>query len=144
MEIKVLFKQLTESARPPVYQHDGDAGADIYSSEEVILLPGEARIIGTGFAIGLPVGWEAQIRSRSGLAAKSGVSVLNSPGTIDSGYRDEVRVILHNSSADLFTVSIGDRIAQMVFCPTHKAVFEYVDNFNGLDDRGGGFGSTGK
>lgn len=143
--VAVLLKILNENGKAPVYKHDYDAGADIMSAEEATIMPNETKIVGTGFAIGLPKGWEAQIRSRSGLAAKNSVFCLNSPGTIDFGYFDEVKIILRNEGSKPFHISVGDRIAQMVIAPVNKASFAYVDNFNSLGDvdRGGGLGSTG-
>ena len=125
--------------------HDQDAGYDVRAaiSEAVLLEPGEWEIIPAGFRIDLPIGFEAQIRSRSGLVAKHGILVLNSPGTIDCGYPDVVGVILFNGGEDSFTVHPGDRIAQMVICKLPWVELKIVDKIHPKRDRKGGFGSTG-
>lgn len=113
------------------------------SIERVVILPGGRALIPTGLQIALPVGYEAQIRPRSGLALKSGITVLNSPGTIDSDYRGDVGVILVNHSSEPFTVVQGDRIAQMVIAKHEQAEFICVNELNETDRGNGGFGSTG-
>lgn len=137
-----------EGVAPPRYETSGAAGCDLRAavpeSEPVTLRPGERALIPTGLSIALPEGFEAQVRPRSGLAAKFGVTCLNAPGTIDADYRGEVKVILINHGADEFIVRRGDRIAQMVVAPVAQAAF---DEAFALDDtpRGeGGFGSTGR
>ena len=127
----------------PEYQNKGDAGLDIRSNEDVSVRGFHWETIGTGLYIIIPFGYEGQIRSRSGLAAKHGIHVLNSPGTIDSGYRDEVKVILINHSHWGYKVNKGDRIAQLVISPMTQAKLEEVYELNKDDDRGGGLGSTG-
>ena len=127
----------------PEYQNKGDAGMDIRSNEDVTIRAYGWETIGTGLYIIIPFGYEGQMRSRSGLAAKQGVQVLNSPGTIDSGYRDEVKVILINHGLWAYKVKKGDRIAQLVISPMTQAKLEEVYELNKDDDRGGGFGSTG-
>lgn len=138
--------KLGEGARMPVRKNEGDAGADLYSTENVIIAPMGRAVVGTGLYFEIPSGYEVQIRSRSGLAAKNGVFVLNSPGTIDEGYRNEVKVILQNLGKEPFTVNKGDRIAQMVISSLspHILVAE-VDKLSNVEtERGlGGFGSTG-
>lgn len=134
-----------KGAKLPVYKTEGAAGADIcaFVSEPVTLSPGERGIIPTGLAFQIPAGYEIQIRPRSGLAAKNGITCLNTPGTIDSDYRGEIKVILINLGKESFTIQNGDRIAQIVVSPVTVGVFISVD---GLDDSGrgtGGFGSTG-
>lgn len=128
----------------PKYATDGDAGADIMSAEDwVVLGPGERRLVKTGISIALPEGYVALIHPRSGLALKKGITVLNTPGTIDSGYRGEIGVILFNTSEDVFTIAEGDRIAQMVIQKFETAEFEPVDALTETDRGAGGFGSTG-
>ena len=132
----------------PCYKTVGSAGMDLsaFLSAEVALEAGERKIIPTGIYIELPDGYEAQIRSRSGLAAKSGVSVLNSPGTIDSDYRGEIGIILVNHSQEKFVVKNGDRIAQMVIAKYEQVGLTQVDDISELEttERGaGGYGSTG-
>lgn len=130
----------------PSYQKPGDSGADITSTEEVYILPGTWATVGTGLHIELPEGYEAQVRPRSGWASKFGITVLNTPGTVDSCYRGEVKVILANFGKLPFEVKKGDRIAQLVICPVHRAQFTQVGTREELEDtvRGdGGFGHTG-
>ena len=127
----------------PEYQNKGDAGLDIRSNEDITIRSFGWETIGTGLYIIIPFGYEGQMRSRSGLAAKKGIQVLNSPGTIDSGYRDEVKVILINHSHWGYKVNKGDRIAQLVISPMTQAKLEEVYELNKDNDRGGGLGSTG-
>ncbi len=123
---------------------DASAGADLVAAvtDPVVLKPGERALIPTGIAIGLPAGFEAQVRPRSGLALRHGVTILNAPGTIDADYRGEIGVILINLGEEAFTVSRGDRIAQLIIAPVSRAEWLEVDSLNETD-RGGGFGSTG-
>lgn len=140
---EVKFMRLHPDAKIPQYQKPGDAGADICSVEDVIIPSGSRRGVHCGFAIGLPEGYEAQVRPRSGLALNRGIAVLNSPGTIDQGYFGEIGVILINHSDGYFKIAVGDRIAQLVVVPVSKASFVEVDEL-GTSDRGaGGYGSTG-
>ncbi len=142
MELKV--KRLSESAVIPQYAHPGDAGLDLVSIEAQTILPGKSQLIRTGIAIELPDGTEAQIRPRSGLALKHQVTVLNSPGTIDTGYRGEICVILINHSTQPFQVEQGMRIAQMVitsFIQVQIATVEMLQDNSARAE--GGFGSTG-
>ncbi len=141
MKIKIL--KLDESATIPKYSHPGDAGLDLFSIAEQTILPGEAKLIPTGIAIALPPGTEAQIRPRSGLALKYSITVLNSPGTIDAGYRGEIGVILINHGKNPFQVLSGMKIAQMVIASVIKAEIETVDNLSNTSRGSGGFGSTG-
>ena len=127
----------------PEYQNKGDAGLDIRSNEDVSVRGFHWETIGTGLYIIIPFGYEGQMRSRSGLAAKHGVQVLNSPGTIDSGYRDELKVILMNHNHWAYEVKKGDRIAQLVIKPMTQAQIEEISERDRDDDRGGGLGSTG-
>ena len=139
--------QLDEGARLPVYGSDQAAGADLCAclgnGETMTLEPHKWALVPTGLRIALPVGFEAQVRPRSGLAAKAGISVLNSPGTIDSDYRGEVKVILINHSDVPFVINDGDRIAQMVIARHETASFEIVTSLDETERGQGGFGSTG-
>ena len=140
--IQVKFYKETDNPLPE-YQNKGDAGMDIRSNEDVIIRAYGWCTVDTGLYIIIPFGYEGQMRSRSGLAAKKGIQVLNSPGTIDSGYRDELKVILINHSHWAYAVKKGDRIAQLVISPMTQAKLEEVYELNKNDDRGGGLGSTG-
>ena len=121
----------------------GAAGADLVSAEETTIAPGAVHAVATGIAIAIPEGYEAQVRPRSGLALKHGVTVLNAPGTIDADYRGEVKVILINHGSEPFRITRGDRIAQLVVAPVTAARFERVDVLPDTARGAGGFGSTG-
>ncbi len=141
MKLKVV--KLTDSAIIPKYEHPNDAGLDLVSIEELELPSGESRLVHTGISIELPQGTEAQIRPRSGLALKYQITVLNTPGTVDEGYRGEIGVILINHGKSSFQVTKGMKIAQMVITPVIRVDVEEVDSLS-LTSRGnGGFGSTG-
>ncbi len=141
-EKKVIFEKITEDAKIPERQHSDDVGYDLYSSESTTIKVGEVKTVPTGLKMKLPKNIEAQIRPRSGLAL-SGISVLNSPGTIDPGYRGEVKIILANLLGENFTVEEGDRIAQMIFNRVEHP--EIIEGVTDETERGeGGFGSTGK
>lgn len=129
----------------PVYATEHAAGMDLCAAvaNDVVLQPGERKLIPTGLCIALPEGYEAQVRPRSGLALKNGIAVLNSPGTIDADYRGEVQIILANLGQDTFTISRGMRIAQMVIAPYTRAQWEYVESLSETARGTGGFGSTG-
>ena len=127
----------------PEYQNKGDAGLDIRSNEDVSIRGFHWETIGTGLYIIIPFGYEGQIRTRSGLAAKHGLQVLNSPGTIDSGYRDELKIILMNHNHLPYEIKKGDRIAQLVIKPMTQAQLEEISEMDRDNDRGGGLGSTG-
>jgi len=139
--------QLDEGARLPVYGSDQAAGADLCAclgiGNTLTIEPHKYAMVPTGLRIALPEGYEAQVRPRSGLAAKNGVTVLNTPGTVDSDYRGEVKVILINHSDTPFVINDGDRIAQMVIARHEKAAFETVLSLDGTKRGEGGFGSTG-
>ena len=141
MKLKIL--KLNESAIIPRYSHPHDAGLDLFSIEEKIILPGETKLIQTGIAIELPSNTEAQIRPRSGLALKHSITVLNTPGTIDAGYRGEIGVILINHGKDRFQVIRGMKIAQMVIASFISVDLETVDKLSTSARGEGGFGSTG-
>ena len=138
------FKRIHPDAVLPAYAHPSDAGMDVRSIEDVVIPAGKRALVHTGLVMLLPPMYEAQVRPRSGLALKSGVTVLNTPGTIDSGYRGEVGVILANFGDADFQVKKGDKIAQIVIAPvTHPEVVE-TDVIDETDRGSGGFGSTGK
>jgi len=141
--MRVLFRKTDPAARLPEYAHPGDAGMDVRSVETVVIAPGARALVRTGLVMALPPGYEAQVRSRSGLALKHGVAVLNSPGTIDAGYRGEVGVILVNHGAEPFTVEVGMKVAQMVVAPVVHAEIAETDEVDETDRGAGGFGSTG-
>lgn len=162
--IFVPFVRLSPHAVLVSYAHEHDAGMDIFASEDVLLLPGQTKLVPSGLAAAIPEGYEAQIRPRSGLSLKTMLRIPNSPGTIDAGYRDEICVIMHNASflpsdtvdSQPFTpdeknnrhgtylIRRGDKIAQMVFSKVSHARAEFVDSLAGIgEDRLGGFGSTG-
>ncbi len=132
----------------PAYETAGAAGCDLRAAvaedAPISLAPGAAALVPTGLSMALPEGWEAQVRPRSGLAAKFGVTVLNAPGTIDADYRGEVKVILVNHGAAEFVIRRGERIAQMVIAPVFQARFEDVDALDETARGEGGFGSTGR
>lgn len=139
----VKFRKTDPSATLPSYARPGDAGMDLCSVEELVIPRGERRLVRTGLAMRLPPGYEAQVRPRSGLALKKGVTVLNSPGTIDEGYRGEIGVILVNLGDEPFGVCKGDRIAQMVVAPCARAEIALVSELDSTERGVGGFGSTG-
>ena len=141
MTVKVL--RTDPAAQLPTYAHPGDAGMDVRSVEDVTLAPGARALVRTGLVLMLPPDAEAQVRPRSGLALKHGVTVLNSPGTIDAGYRGEVGVILVNLGAEPFVVEKGMKIAQLVVSPVAQAAVVEVSDVDTTDRGAGGFGSTG-
>jgi dUTP pyrophosphatase len=128
----------------PHYASEDAAGLDVAAAEELTLNPGQRQAVGTGFAIEIPRGYEVQVRPRSGLAMKHGITCLNTPGTIDSDYRGEVKVILANLGTEPFAVRRGERIAQLVPSPVLKASFREVDKLSDTGRGAGGFGSTGQ
>ena len=128
----------------PSYASHGAAGMDVVAAENVTLLPGERHAVATGFAIAIPPGHEVQVRPRSGLALKHGITCLNTPGTIDSDYRGEVKVILANLGDENFEIRRGDRIAQLVIAPVARARWEEVESLPASERGAGGFGSTGR
>ena len=160
--VRVPIQKIDENAKIPKYSHDGDAGMDVFANEDIILAPGETKIVKTGLAVALPVGYELEVRPRSGLSSRTPLRVANSPGTIDSGYRDEIGIILTNSAPKILDVdtelnpksvlwggaveiSKGDRIAQLVLKEVPACIFYEIDDVKQVgNDRGGGFGSTGK
>lgn len=135
---------LEAGATLPVYHSDGAAGMDLCSNDEFTLYPNERRLVGTGLRVAIPAGYEGQVRPRSGLALRHGISMVNTPGTIDSDYRGEIGVILINHGADVLTFEAGERIAQLVICPVARAALVVVDSLEETARGEGGFGSTGK
>jgi dUTP diphosphatase len=141
--LKLFIKRLTPTAVLPAYAHPGDAGLDLFADVSTSLEPGESKLVGTGISIELPPGTEAQVRPRSGLALKHGISVLNTPGTIDHGYRGEIGVILINHGRVPFGVTPGMKIAQMVIAPCVTVTVQERSALSGTARGQGGFGSTG-
>lgn len=141
--MKLLIKKLSEEATLPQYAHPEDAGMDLYSIEAQTIQPGETALVRTGIAIALPPNTEAQVRPRSGLAAKNSITVLNTPGTVDEGYRGEIKVIMINHGKKPFVIEPKMRIAQMVICPVLHPDVILVDELDATARGVGGFGSTG-
>jgi dUTP pyrophosphatase len=127
----------------PAYATEGAAGMDVLAAEDVTLAPGARHAVATGLAVAIPPGFEIQVRPRSGLALKHGISVPNTPGTIDSDYRGELKIILINHGADPFDIRRGDRVAQLVLAPVTRAGWLEVDHLDDTARGAGGFGSTG-
>lgn len=142
-QVKVKILKLVDSAILPIYAHEGDAGLDLFAIETKEILPGKTALIKTGIAIELPIGTEAQVRPRSGLALKHSITVLNTPGTIDAGYRGEIGVVLINHGQHPFRVEQGMKIAQMVIAPVFRATLEHVEQLSDSHRGLGGYGSTG-
>jgi dUTP diphosphatase len=144
VNIEVLITRLDEGVPLPSYAHPGDAGADLVVTADVTLKQGERSVVGTGIAIALPDGYAAFVHPRSGLAARHGLSIVNAPGTVDAGYRGEIKVCLVNlDPAEPVTLRRGDRIAQLVIQRVEKARFVEVDRLPGSARADGGYGSTG-
>jgi dUTP pyrophosphatase len=142
--VEVLLRRLSEDAVLPAYAHPGDAGADLCTTVDVHLRPGERVLVPTGLAVAVPDGYVALIHPRSGLAARCGLSIVNTPGTVDSGYRGEVKVLLVNlDPTEDVVLSRGDRVAQMVVQPVVRASFVEVDDLPESTRGAGGYGSTG-
>ena len=145
-DITIQLKRLPhgEGLPMPAYESAGAAGMDIVTAEDFSLEPGERMAVPSGFAIAIPEGYEVQVRPRSGLAFKNGITCLNAPGTIDSDYRGEVKVILANLGGETFSALRGERIAQLVPAPVQRAVMTEVDELDDTERGSGGFGSTGR
>lgn len=141
--MEVLIKKIHSNAAIPSYANPGDAGFDLSSVEDVVIDSGDRALVKTGIQIQFPVGYELQVRPRSGLALKKGITVLNSPGTVDAGYRGEIGVILINHSDDWFHVKIGDRIAQGVISAVEAVTFTEVPTLDKTVRGQGGYGSSG-
>ncbi len=146
MSVEVVVKVLRENEEIslPEYGTPFSAGADLRASEAAVLLPGERASIPTGLRIEIPEGYEAQVRPRSGLAIRHGVTILNAPGTIDSDYRGEIRVLLINHGQEAFTIEPGDRIAQIVVAPVSRIFWQQAGSLEESARGEGGFGSTGR
>ena len=144
--VKVLVKRLDPKVKLPKYKTSGSSGMDLmaFIEDPIKIKPGASALIPTGLSIAIPEDTEVQIRPRSGLAAKSSISVLNTPGTIDSDYRGEIKIILFNHGKEEFTVNNSDRIAQMILTPVFKAELKEVEELPKTIRGSGGFGSTGK
>ena len=147
-EVRVLLKVLPhgEGVESPSYATAGSVGCDLRAAveEDLVLVPGGRTLVPTGIAVAIPEGYEGQIRMRSGLALKQGLALLNAPGTIDSDYRGEIRIIVANLGSEPVTLERGERIAQLVFAPVARAVLEKTSQLPPTERSGGGFGSTGK
>ncbi len=147
--LKVLVKRVRKDLRQeislPRYMTEKSAGLDLFAAldDEIVLEPGERKLIPTGIALSIPEGYEGQVRPRSGLALKNGVTLVNTPGTIDADYRGEVGVLLINLGHQSFTVKHGDRIAQLIIAPVCRAVLEWAEELDGTSRNEGGFGHTG-
>lgn len=142
--LEVLIRRIDPEVPLPAYAHPGDAGADLVTTVDVVLAAGERAVVPTGVAIALPDGYVAMVHPRSGLAARCGVSIVNAPGTVDAGYRGELKVVLVNhDTAEPVTLRRGDRIAQLVFQQVERARFVEVERLPGSDRGDGGHGSTG-
>ena len=144
--VRILVKKFDKNIKLPAYKTSGSSGMDLvaYIKNKITINPGKTAMIPTGIAVAIPKNYEIQIRPRSGLAAKNGISVLNTPGTIDADYRGEIKIILINLSKKLFVVKSGDRIAQMILCPIAKCKLKEVKKLPRTIRGKGGFGSTGK
>jgi len=144
--VKILVKKFDKNIKLPTYKTSGSSGMDLvaYIKNKITIDPGKTVMIPTGIAVAIPKNYEIQIRPRSGLAAKKGISVLNTPGTVDSDYRGEIKIILINLSKKSFVVKSGDRIAQMILCPVAKGKLKEVKNLPETIRGKKGFGSTGK
>ena len=142
---EILIKRLSKDVTLPKYETEGSSGLDLAANtdKQIKILPGKSEIIPTGLAVAIPKNFEIQIRPRSGLAAKSQITVLNTPGTIDADFRGEIKVILINLSNKVFIVEKGLRVAQMVLCPVIKAKLKEVTELENTERGSGGFGSTG-
>ena len=144
--VKILVKKFDKNIKLPSYKTSGSSGMDLmaFIKSKITINPGKTAVISTGIFLAIPKNYEIQIRPRSGLAAKKGISVLNTPGTVDSDYRGEIKIILVNFSKKSFIVKSGDRIAQMILCPVAKGKIKEVKNLPRTVRGKGGFGSTGK
>ena len=143
---EIIIKYKTDSGIEPMYKSKNASGADLFAkvSNDIVINPGKRYLIPTGLYLEIPEGYEAQIRPRTGLASKFGLTLLNAPGTIDSDYRGEVKVLLINLGENDFKVHNGDRIAQIVFSPVTKGIFQLAPEISNTKRGEGGFGSTGK
>ncbi len=144
-QLEIQVQKMNEGAVMPGYAHDGDAGVDLYAAADLIVRPGERALVPTGLKMAIPYGYEGQVRPKSGLALKHGLTVLNTPGTVDAPYRGEVGVIVINHDPkSAYEVKKGEKIAQMVFNKVERAVFSEVSALEATSRGAGGYGSTGK
>jgi dUTP pyrophosphatase len=144
-KLEIPVQRMSESTVLPKYAHDGDAGVDLYANADLTIQPGERALVPTGLKMAIPRGYEGQVRPKSGLALKHGLTVLNTPGTVDAPYRGEVGVIVINHDPrTAYEVKKGDKIAQMVFTSVEYAVFSEVPELEATSRGAGGYGSTGK
>jgi dUTP pyrophosphatase len=141
--MRIPLKRLDPDLPVPAHAHPGDGGVDLYARESATLHPGERAIVPTGVAVAIPEGFAALVTPRSGLAARSGLGVVNSPGLVDSGYRGEIKAILVNLGSETIQIERGERIAQMVVVPVSTQEFDIVDELPESSRGAGGFGSTG-
>lgn len=156
--MKIKIKKLHKDAIIPKYAHEGDSGFDLFALEEIVIPAGETKLIGTGLSFEIPLGWELQVRPRSGLSLKTPLRISNSPGTVDASFRGEVCIILTNIADNHYKsefgnliygcgdqhIKKGDRIAQGVICPIIQAEFELADDLENTERGSNGFGSTGQ
>jgi dUTP pyrophosphatase len=142
--MKLKIKKLNEEAQIPKYATPGAAGFDLSAIETIGIGPGETKLVKTGLAVAVPIGYELQVRPRSGTSLKTGLRVANAPGTVDSDYRGEVCVIMNNTGNEHYYIAKGDRIAQGVICPVFQVEFEETDTLDDTARGAGGFGSTGR
>lgn len=143
--VDIAVKRLDHAGDLPLpsYETAGSAGMDVRAAEALVIAPGQRGLVGTGLAFAIPAGYEIQVRPRSGLALKKGISIPNTPGTIDSDYRGELKVILINHGADDFPIERGDRIAQIIVAPVQRGILVEVADLEDTQRGSGGFGSTG-
>jgi len=142
-QLKVRIQKVHEHATIPNYAHEGDSGMDLYSVEEHVLTPGERKLIPTGLKIALPIGYEAQVRPKSGLALKHGITIINTPGTVDAGYRGELGLIVINHGTFDYKIERKQKVAQLVIQKVERAKLEEVESLEDTQRGTGGFGSTG-
>lgn len=144
LAVKIKLKKLNKEAKIPQYAHEGDAGCDLASCEDIVIEPGERVLVSTGIAVSIPEGYAGFVQPRSGLAVKHGISIVNTPGLIDSHYRGEIKVVLINLDPHVpFSLKCGDKICQFVIQKVEYALFELVEELDETVRNSGGFGSTG-
>ncbi len=141
--MKIKIKKIEKDAILPHYAHEGDAGMDVYSCEDCVIKPGERKLVRTGLCFEIPKGYEIQIRPKSGLALNYGITVLNTPGTLDSGYRGELKIILFNTGKEEYKIKKGQKISQIVLSKYEEAEIEEVSELSNTRRGENGFGSTG-
>ena len=141
--MKIMIQKIHKDAKIPEFAHKGDAGTDLYSVDETKISPNEIKLVSTGIKIAIPEGYEIQVRPKSGLALNHGITLLNTPGTIDSGYRGEVKVIMANFGKETFKIEKGSKIAQLILNKIEFPEFELTEELPDSSRKEGGFGSTG-